>query len=640
MEDLRRSELRELARLTAQLNAAQQTFFQAEYGRHRRDSTTSLLLCLLLGAFGAHYFYFGRLRAGMLRLLFCWTLVPLVTSLVEARTITSRAFRYNASLANELLLALENTVDEQSEPGLALAAAVQRATVMPTAVRAAIAAPAAASTPESELAPAAWAGRESAASDPADLPHVLEGAAHVATGDTIEYFAWTDADAMPADPAAIETFVWPTDSLDAPEQVWHPGAEADPSWAREPIASQWGAERPQWTRGDEQDDEPEPLPWYLGDGHPAIAGAAAGADADFTAEDTEVTEEQGERTQHPCASAVVNPRSLPDAETPATASEREPVFLYEAAPATRRDAVRLGPPSGQPGDTLDSADTLLVSGSDTELDNHPIHRTSRADGLEPGLQEDFELAALGSALASGLADLLRDRPARPRSVPLSRPLPGSLPPAHLGAAAIDFNSPAAASPIPHQRDEITGDLLWASATLPPPQFTPAPRRDDIWMPIASAPADTDTDFIAEDTKGDGAVLSSSAPFAASPDSLHVPLPTVDEVQTSLTTTPAAAYVSTPSQNLRRRVVQRVIVRKMAVVEGHVVAESTVERQVPVVADDDEMAERVLVATDDAARAALTNLMRQAPAEALPAIRLQIYALDSAAAVQHLHAVRG
>ena len=92
--------------------------------------------------------------------------------------------------------------------------------------------------------------------------------------------------------------------------------------------------------------------------------------------------------------------------------------------------------------------------------------------------------------------------------------------------------------------------------------------------------------------------------------------------------------------MRRRVVQRVIVRKMAVVEGHVVAESTVERQVPVVADDDEMAERVRVATADAAREALSNLMKQAPEEVLPAIRLQLYALDGAGAVQSLRVSRG
>lgn len=87
-----------------------------------------------------------------------------------------------------------------------------------------------------------------------------------------------------------------------------------------------------------------------------------------------------------------------------------------------------------------------------------------------------------------------------------------------------------------------------------------------------------------------------------------------------------------SLNLRRRVVQRVIVRKMAVLDGRVVAESTVERQVQVVDDGEEMAERIHDATNQAAREALQHLIAQAPEEALPAIRMQLYALDNASSV--------
>ena len=73
------------------------------------------------------------------------------------------------------------------------------------------------------------------------------------------------------------------------------------------------------------------------------------------------------------------------------------------------------------------------------------------------------------------------------------------------------------------------------------------------------------------------------------------------------------------------------------IPGHV-AESSVERQVPVVSDDDEMAERIRNATNDAAREALQHLMETAPQEALPAIRMQLYALDSASSIQGLHTV--
>ncbi|HEY7833728.1 MAG TPA: hypothetical protein VIG30_09180, partial [Ktedonobacterales bacterium] len=80
-------------------------------------------------------------------------------------------------------------------------------------------------------------------------------------------------------------------------------------------------------------------------------------------------------------------------------------------------------------------------------------------------------------------------------------------------------------------------------------------------------------------------------------------------------------------NIRRRVVQRVIVRKMALLDGRVVAEATVERQVPVVRDEAEMAARIRMATRDAAREALGDLLALAPEEARESIREQLQTLQ-------------
>ncbi|HEV8192057.1 MAG TPA: NINE protein [Ktedonobacterales bacterium] len=110
-----RDEIRELAKLTAHLNCAQQTFFQAEYGRHRRGPTMALVLCLLLGGFGAHELYFGRHRSGILRLLFCWTLIPAVLALFDLRDSAARARRYNAALGQRILLALEESAAEVAQ---------------------------------------------------------------------------------------------------------------------------------------------------------------------------------------------------------------------------------------------------------------------------------------------------------------------------------------------------------------------------------------------------------------------------------------------------------------------------------------------------------------------------------------------
>lgn len=98
-----------LALLTARFDCAQQKFFQAEYGRSRRSPAVALALCLLLGAFGAHEFYLGRLRSAALRLLFCWTLIPLALALVDALYLTRRVHAYNRAMAHTLVEIIDET---------------------------------------------------------------------------------------------------------------------------------------------------------------------------------------------------------------------------------------------------------------------------------------------------------------------------------------------------------------------------------------------------------------------------------------------------------------------------------------------------------------------------------------------------
>lgn len=98
-----------LAILTARFDCAQQKFFQAEYGRRRRSPAVALALCLTLGAFGAHEFYLGRLRSAALRLLFCWTLIPLALALIEASFLTQRVHAYNTRVAHTLAEIVEET---------------------------------------------------------------------------------------------------------------------------------------------------------------------------------------------------------------------------------------------------------------------------------------------------------------------------------------------------------------------------------------------------------------------------------------------------------------------------------------------------------------------------------------------------
>lgn len=49
-----------------------------------KSKTTAGILALLLGGIGIHRFYLGEGSKGLLYLLFCWTLIPLVVSIFDA----------------------------------------------------------------------------------------------------------------------------------------------------------------------------------------------------------------------------------------------------------------------------------------------------------------------------------------------------------------------------------------------------------------------------------------------------------------------------------------------------------------------------------------------------------------------------
>lgn len=60
-----------------------------------KSTSTALLLCFFLGSFGAHHFYLRRNKLGIFYLMFCWTYVPLIISLIELLFIPSRVRRFN-----------------------------------------------------------------------------------------------------------------------------------------------------------------------------------------------------------------------------------------------------------------------------------------------------------------------------------------------------------------------------------------------------------------------------------------------------------------------------------------------------------------------------------------------------------------
>lgn len=61
-----------------------------------KDATTGTLLAVFLGGFGAHRFYLGDNKIALIYLLFFWTLIPSLLSLVEAFFMPDRVREYNA----------------------------------------------------------------------------------------------------------------------------------------------------------------------------------------------------------------------------------------------------------------------------------------------------------------------------------------------------------------------------------------------------------------------------------------------------------------------------------------------------------------------------------------------------------------
>lgn len=78
----------------------QRAFFQAQMSAWKKDEVVGVLLALFLGTFGAHHFYLRRTGLGILYLVFSFTGIPTIVSLVECFFMPGRVRQYNLALAN------------------------------------------------------------------------------------------------------------------------------------------------------------------------------------------------------------------------------------------------------------------------------------------------------------------------------------------------------------------------------------------------------------------------------------------------------------------------------------------------------------------------------------------------------------
>lgn len=92
-----------IERFGTDVTMQQKLFFHEGYDNQSRSPSTALVLALLLGGIGAHRFYLRQWGWGIAYILFSWTLIPIVVSLVECFFIRKRTEKYNEQAANTIV---------------------------------------------------------------------------------------------------------------------------------------------------------------------------------------------------------------------------------------------------------------------------------------------------------------------------------------------------------------------------------------------------------------------------------------------------------------------------------------------------------------------------------------------------------
>jgi TM2 domain-containing membrane protein YozV len=93
--------------MTANWNDQQRAIFNAQMSAWQKDEVVGVLLALFLGTFGAHHFYLRKPGLGVVYILFCWTGIPTIISLVECFFMPARVRQFNLALATYFASQLE-----------------------------------------------------------------------------------------------------------------------------------------------------------------------------------------------------------------------------------------------------------------------------------------------------------------------------------------------------------------------------------------------------------------------------------------------------------------------------------------------------------------------------------------------------
>jgi TM2 domain-containing membrane protein YozV len=93
--------------IAANLNDEQKAIFYAQLSAVQKDEVVGVLLALFLGTFGAHHFYLRRNGLGIMYVLFFWTGIPTLASLIECFFMPGRVRQFNAEQATILAASLQ-----------------------------------------------------------------------------------------------------------------------------------------------------------------------------------------------------------------------------------------------------------------------------------------------------------------------------------------------------------------------------------------------------------------------------------------------------------------------------------------------------------------------------------------------------
>jgi TM2 domain-containing membrane protein YozV len=85
------------------LTPQQEVYFQQEYDKRVRNPNTALILTVVFGGLGAHRFHLREWGWGMAYVLFFWTYIPSIISIIECAQIRSRTAEYNERCAQRIL---------------------------------------------------------------------------------------------------------------------------------------------------------------------------------------------------------------------------------------------------------------------------------------------------------------------------------------------------------------------------------------------------------------------------------------------------------------------------------------------------------------------------------------------------------